>query len=91
MAALHRYFADSVVVVLLKESGFDPGSHHFLQVEVETIWLTSLNEAADGSPAAEDQSELEWMFDQFLQLAGYGREHLSFRTDDFRLSDIRPE
>lgn len=91
IASLHRYLADSISLGLDGEADFDSKSYYFLDVEVETVWLTSLNEAADGSVAENEQSELEWLFDQFLQLAGYGREHIGFQTDDFRLSDIRSE
>ncbi len=91
MAAVHRFLADSVVVILRDESGLDSKSRYFMQVEVETVWLTALNEATDGSTASDSQSELAWMFDQFLRLTGYGRERFKFQTSQFRLSDIRSE
>jgi hypothetical protein len=91
VAALHRHLADSVILTLRSNNGFDSKSHYFLEVAIDMIWLTSLNEAADGSVEASDQSELAWMFDQFLRLTGYGRESIEFQTDDFRLSDIRSE
>jgi hypothetical protein len=86
---LHRYLRDSVEIVLTDLDSLDPHLRYVLELRVSTIHLTDMNLS---SPKGLEKDQVEppvrFLFRQFLELTGYGRDEFSTKSRKLSLSEI---
>ena len=86
---LHRYLRDSVEIVLTDLDSLVPHLRYALELRISTIHLTDMNLSSPRG-LEEDQSEppVRFLFRQFLELTGYGRDEFSTKSRRFSLGEI---
>lgn len=86
---LHRFLRDSVEIVLTDLDSLVPHLRYALELQISTIHLTDIN-LSSPNRLEDDQSEppMRFLFRQFLEFTGYGREEFSTKSRKFSLSEI---
>ena len=89
LGGLHRYLRDSVEIVLTELDSLVPHLRYALGLRVSTIHLTDIN-LSKPQGLEEDQAEppVRFLFRQFLELTGYGREEFSTKSRKFSLAEV---
>ncbi|MEA3296637.1 MAG: DUF4390 domain-containing protein [candidate division Zixibacteria bacterium] len=88
LAKLHRYLSDSVVVDLATSNKLDSLQEYILQAKLSCIQLTSFTPIPKDSTWTFSESPVKYLFKQFLELTGFGRQEYSMQTRPFMLSEI---
>ena len=89
LGGLHRYLRDSVEIALTNLDSLVPHLRYALELRVSIIHLTDMN-LYRHQGLEEDQAEppVRFLFRQFLELTGYGREEFSTKSRKFSLGEI---
>ena len=90
LGSLHRFLADSVIFVLNHELDISSSRRYEVNLSITSILLTSFSLTSSGEKSAKSESALHYLFTEFLDFTGYGRETISTRSRSFRLSELSP-
>ncbi len=88
LARLHRYLSDSIVVKMLPVASLDKSSSYRLKVNLSLLWLTALNVSPTADGDSPPESVLRFLFGNFLEFSGYGREELELESGLFSPSTL---
>jgi len=88
MADLFRFTRDSVEICVARIDSLDSERRYQLDAKVTAISLTDLNLTADGDRDETEQSPVNYLFEQFLDLTSYGRREYEVRSHLFPLKEI---
>ena len=88
LARLHRYLSDSVTVQMLPMVLLDSATSYRLQVNLSLLWLTALNVSPTADGTNSPGSMLRYLFGNFLEFSGYGREELELESGSFSPPDL---
>lgn len=86
LAKLHHFLADSIEVKLLKSEFLNKENSYKIKLKATSIALTTLNLIS--SENKNDGSPVKYLFRQFLEITGYGREEKSTSSVPFKLSEL---
>lgn len=88
MPDLTIFLSDSLLVDLASTDSLEPERTYRLELEVTSIFLTDLSLLAGRDDLDSTGAPLEYLFRQFLDVTGYGRQELNYLSRPFRLTDI---
>jgi hypothetical protein len=89
LARLHRYLADSVTVMMLPMDSLDKSTSYRLKVNLALTWLTVFNVSPTTDETGSPGSILRFLFGNFLEVSGYGREELELEGNPFTPGKLR--
>jgi hypothetical protein len=89
LAPLHQFLSDSIVERLTDYEELDTGKRYELEITVSCISLTDFNVPPTGA-SREPESPVKYLFRQFLQLTGYGRDEYSAKSRAFSPLEWEP-
>lgn len=86
LAKLHQFLTDSLVVIIPLSDQLDKDNTYKIEFKTTSIALTTLNLIS--SDKRQNDSPVKFLFRQFLDFTGYGREEKTISTVPFKLSEI---
>lgn len=90
LSALYSYLSDSIQIPMVALDSLDPELSYVLDLEIAAISLNAINIASGEDAPEEARSPLKVLFEEFLDLTGYGRELFQVTSRPFSPAEILP-
>jgi len=86
LAKLHQFLTDSIILNVPLPDQLNKENTYKIEFKTTSIALTTLNLIS--SDNNQDDSPVKFLFRQFLDFTGYGREEKTISTVPFKLSEL---
>lgn len=90
LSGLYRFLSDSVFVPMLPLDSLESDESFVLDLVIAAISLNTINIASGEDDPDRARSPLKMLFEQFLDLTGYGREEFRASSRPFSPAEILP-
>ncbi|RKX22901.1 MAG: hypothetical protein DRP45_11015, partial [Candidatus Zixiibacteriota bacterium] len=88
LANVFQFLQDSVDICLASVDSLDTQSRYVVAMNVTAVTLTAFNIATPGESENSEESPVEYLFRQFLDLTNYGRMGYETQSRPFSLADL---
>ena len=90
LAPLHQLLSDSIIEHLTDYDELDNRKRYEVEIGVTCISLTDLSLPPAGTASEGSESPVEYLFRQFLELTGYGRDEYRAKSRAFSPLELEP-